>query len=562
MSVEAGRYVDPAPHEVSGNLIFTEAELSPYYGLHHVTKRLNYGEPVEGEFSRSGETWEVSLRSRSSNLAPWDDPSFEFSKVKEFNLSVHPKGAESHEQRKAEFHISPRWLDLESIGDSPNPNTPDLTGVNVAFNGSNLLLDHYPALLREAMSAVSINADYFAEIHPYSNVTRYALNVRVDDGKTGPVVGRGGTFERIWELVGTGDGSYRELREDDRGTQGYHHQVKIDSGGSETLHPDHVLGKQIKHYHPKHVRSEERRTNSDDPLAHPKIEVCYLKWLSDRNAAPWVTGGGSVRWSEREKLISEVDETLINVLSWSGLTVRADTRTYVEDTYFTGRETEREISVIEDPLPEIEREQGAAVIKALNGIGTGNPNLTESDTDMLRVMADGGQPQDVSALAKAIDKCERTIYRRVRHLSEILSVDNGTVSFNSNYLRSMISHGLQAATDALKKATKDDEGTSAWAKFIDAYGPAVGERFPDADVDRLRLDFGEVPSDWDMSEILQQGFLAWLRSGRDREVYSHGRAFWTVDGAKKSTSAVGGMDVSREAPSSSMSESPLDGIFD
>lgn len=534
-SIRAGRYIDPATHEVDGNLIFTDAGLSPYYGLHSVTEESDYGDPVEGEFSRSGEMWEISLRPRSSNLAPRDDPSFEFSKVKEFNLSIRPKGTESNEQRKAEFHIAPRWPDLKSTGDSPNPNTPDLLGVNVNFKGSNLSLGHYPALLREAMSAVSINADCFTDPHEYSNVTRYALYVRVADEKSGTVIGRDGTFERIWEQVGTGDGKFRELREDDRGTQGYFHQLKMDSGGSETLFPDHVLGKQLKHYHPKHVRSEETRTDSDDPLAHPKVEVCFLKRLSDRNAAPWVTGGGSIRWSEREKLIREVDETLINVLSWSGLMVRADTRTYVEDTHFTGQETERELSVIEDPLPEIKREQDAALVNALNGVGTGNPNLNESDTEVLRVMADGGQPQDVDTLAGAIGISTRSIYRIVERMDGVLSVDNGTVSFASEYLQSKARYGYQATTDALEKATKDQEDTSAWGKFIDAYGPAVGERFPDAPSERIELDFGEIPPDADMDEILQEGFRAWVRSGREPADYQIGQAVWTVNGKKRST---------------------------
>lgn len=550
MNVKVGRYVDPATHEVGANLIFTNAGLSPYHGLHAVTRGTDHGETVTGTFIRNGDRYVASLKPKSSGLAPRDDPSFEYETVKEFSLHVEPEDAdEIPAAPSVTFTVAPRWPNLESTGDSPNPANPgNILGVNVTVNGSNIPLDEYPSLLRRGMSAVDINPSYFSDPHEYSNVWRYESYARINRECSASVIGDEGPLRRIMEYI-EDEGSFRELREDDGEIAGYHHRVKFDSEAAGALVSGHDLGKQIKHYHPKHVHGDP-----DDALYHPKVGVAFL---SKR------TEGGSVRWSDREEMIREVDETLLNVLSWSGLTVREDTRTYVQDAHFMGEETERDLSLIEDPLPEIKREQDAALVKVLNGVGTGNPDLTESDTEVLRVIADGGQPQDVGALAEAIEASERTVYRVVDRLGEVLSVDNGTVSFVSEYLQSKARHGLQAAADALEKASSDREGTSPWLKFLDAYGPAVGERFPDVPAERIELDFGEVPPDADMDEILQKGFIAWLRSGRDRAHYTHGQAHWTVDGESHSTPAVGGMDVSGSVRlTGSDSESPLGEIFD
>ena len=514
-------YIEPATHEVSGNLIFTEAGLTPYHALQSVTKGTNYGKPVTGTFRRDGEQYTASLKPKGSGLKPWDDPSFQYQKVKEFVLQVEPtEGDDLPAAPSVTFTVKPRWPDMESLGDSPNPSNPgDLLGVNVRFDGSNIPLEDYLGLLRRGMSAVDINPEYFSALHEQSNVWRFEHYVRVNRERSQAVIGDGGPIRRIFEYIES-EGKLRELREDDTETIGYHHRVKFDSDAARSLIDGHTLGKQIKHYHPKHVHGDP-----DDPLDHPKIGVAFFSRL---------TSDGSVAWSERDRLEREVDETLINVLSWSDLSVRSDTKTYVKDIHFTRSETERALTLIDDPLPQIKREQGAAVISALNGAGTGNPNLNESDTETLRVMADGGT-QDVGALAEAINSSTRTVYRVIERLSDILIVDNGQVGFASEYLQSKVRYGLQCATDALESATKDREGESAWSAFVSAYGPQVCKRFPDTEIDRIRLDFGEIPPDADIDEILKEGLRAWVRSGRDPMDYRGGAVRYEQNGSVEST---------------------------
>ena len=50
---------------------------------------------------------------------------------------------------------------------------------------------------------------------------------------------------------------------------------------------------------------------------------------------------------------------LLNLLSWAGLPTRPDGETSIEDGYFEPSDSVRPtLSLVEDPTPEIEREQG------------------------------------------------------------------------------------------------------------------------------------------------------------------------------------------------------------
>lgn len=141
MTVGESAYIQPATHEASRNLLFTDVGLSPSYGLHAVTRGQNYGDPVTGTFLRNGTRYLAALKPKSSGLKLRDHPSFEFETVKEFALRVEPAPAESFglddNLGGVTFTASPRWPNRESFGDSPNPSTPDVVGVNVRFDVSN-----------------------------------------------------------------------------------------------------------------------------------------------------------------------------------------------------------------------------------------------------------------------------------------------------------------------------------------------------------------------------------------------------------------------------------------
>jgi hypothetical protein len=338
------------------------------------------------------------------------------------------------------------------------------------------------------MSALDVNPRYFERIHPYSNVFAFERYVRLTRSKSSKVVGPNSPMQRIFEHV-AGDAKFRELREDDRDLEGYHHRVKIDSAGAATLVDGHSLGKKIKHYHPKHVRDD-----SDDPLFHPKLGVSL-----QQN----VNADGAVSWSDREALVHELDETLLNVLSWAGLPVRADSSVYVEDAYFSVRETARDLSLVPDPTPEIRREQDAIVTKAL----TANADLNESDVGTLEVVADGGRtPEEI--IASEIGFKKRTVRRVVDRLSDVLSIENGDVGFASDYLASAVQRALGDVADALDK----DGDSSGEGSAFDAWRHRYGVECEDPPDARLQLRIGRV--DEDLKAILREGYLAWIQSGR------------------------------------------------
>lgn len=484
-ATESLSLVTPAPHEAAGNLIFTEAGLSPYYGLAAVTRGEDYGKATVGTFELAGEKWRAELKPKGSALKPRDDPSFEFETVKEFVLQTEPADADDRVAAPSvTFQVAPRWPDMESKDGYADPSTPDIEGVNARFNGSNLPLDTYPVLLRRAMASVNIDSGYFDRIHLYSNIWRFELYVRLVLEKAKAVIGSDGPLQRIFEHVSS-EGSFRELREDDGKIEGYHHRVKFDSGGASALLSGHSLGKQIKHYHPKHVHAD-----ADDPLHHPKVGVCYLSKLTD---------GGAVKWSDRHELEREVDETLLNVVSFAGLPTRADPSVYVEDTHFSVDESERELTLIDDPLPEIKRTQEATVVEGI----TGNPDLNRSDMDALEAMTDGGRDMSVGALADESGVSKRTIYRVIERLNGILESRSGSVRFASDYLRDTVCGLLSDVADSIRADDEIDDSRSAWARWKARYGVEAD------DGARLKLRFGELPRGRDIDDILKDGKFAY-----------------------------------------------------
>ncbi|WP_154019058.1 helix-turn-helix transcriptional regulator [Halococcus agarilyticus] len=486
--------LDPAPHEFGGNLIFTEHELSPYFALDRRVK--DGGGSASATVRHEGEVFDATLSYQRSGLKPRDDPDFCLETVREFRIRLEAR--DDVGERKASYHVAPRWPNMESKGDAPNPSTPKIVGVNVRCDGSNLLLDAYPVLLRKAAGALDVNSAYFEEPHRHSNIFAFERYARVRRSKSGKVVGMNSPMQRIFEHV-AGEGKFRELREDDRNcVEGYHHRVKIDSDGAAVLVPGHELGKKLKHYHPEHPRSDP-----SDPLYHPKVGVSLQSNLN----------GGSVKWSDRDALRRELDETLVNLLSWAGLPTRADPSVYVADAYFQVRESARPLTLIDDPTPEIRREQNALVCSL-----PVDPDLNPSDRDVLEAVADGGKP--VNAVGDETGWSKRTVYRVLDRLDGLLSLRDGTVRFASEYLGDVVRSALSDTLDALRQDTDGESEGSAFAEWKRRYGVEV-EDPSDA---RLQLRFGRVPGD--VTNALRDGFRAWLTSGRDPRRFKTGRARW------------------------------------
>jgi hypothetical protein len=519
-----GFLLEPAPHEVGAHLIYTEHDLTPYHALDAVVKSGDGS--ASATFDHGDDEFLASLSYHTSGLAPPDDPdvNFEQETVREFDLHLSLP-ADDVGEKKAHYNVSPRWPDLETT-DGDDVQAPDIVGVDVETQGSNLPIDGYPDLLRAAMDALDVNPDYFGEIHPYSSIFAFERYVRIARSESGCVFGTNSPMERIFDHV-AGHAKYRELREDDRnGVEGYHHRVVLDSAGVGSLIPGHSVGKRIKHYHPEHPRSD-----SSDPLYHPKFGVSLKRSANT---------SGSVPWADRADLLAELDESLLNLLSWAGLPTRPDGGTFVEDAYFVPADSARSLRLIEDPTEGMEQEQYVAARRAL----LGDPDATDdiganaTERDALRVLADGGQ-QDVGALADAIGRSRRTTYRVLDALGDSVRNDNGAVSFGSQYLAEQFAALLSDASGTIQR-DGETGGSTAWASFLAKYGPETG----DLPGDTLELKFGTVDSETDVKAVLRKGLTAWLRSGREKRRFVRGVAHWVQNGeACQAGGPIGTMDL-------------------
>ena len=489
--------LDPSPHEFSGNLIFTEYELSPHLPLNRQVQKSGWS--VSTSVRYAGETYDVTLTCQQSGLKPRDDPDFHPETVREFRISMNAR--DDVGERKASYHVAPRWPDMESKGDSPDPSSPNIVGVNVRAQGSNLPLNAYPALLQRAADALKLDPAYFRDLHPDSNIFAFERYVRIRREKSSKVVGMDSPMQRIFEHV-AGEGTFRELREDDRGgVEGYHHRVTMDSEGVAALVPEHSMGKKLKHYHPEHPREDP-----NDPLYHPKVGV---------SLQPNLNSGQSVAWSDRDDLRRELDETLVNLLLWAGLPTRVDSSVYVEDAYFGLSESNRPLTLIDDPTPEIRREQDAFVSSL-----PVDPDLTTSDRDVLEAVVDGGRPVD--EVKDETGWSKRTVYRVLERLDDLLSLRGGTVRFASEYLGDAVRSALSDTLDVLRRDTNTEGQSSAFTAWKRRYGVEVEDP---ADA-HLQLRFGRIPGD--VIDACRDGWQAWVKSGRDPRRFKTARVRWVT----------------------------------
>lgn len=85
----ASSYLQPAPHEASGNLIFTDHNLTPYYAIHNVVHERDRDDPIVGRFTYNNTHYVAGMKPKSSGLT-CDNPDFKPDTVEEYVLWVEP----------------------------------------------------------------------------------------------------------------------------------------------------------------------------------------------------------------------------------------------------------------------------------------------------------------------------------------------------------------------------------------------------------------------------------------------------------------------------------------
>jgi len=427
-------HIASAQHEFRSYAWYV-GDLTPYWIMSGAIQ----GEPFEGaddvEYDipiPGGETerWEFSLDYQEGSLAPRADMSIPSDAMREWRLTGRGPG-----QKKASFHIKPRW-EGQRLTDGSEFRSPwtglfrDLPehvdeGVEVTYDGSNVEPEVYPHILDQACERIAVEGGmywgdrYFAEDRinhrsPISTTERY---MRVDKGMGKKLVRQDGYFGRLARLL-TGEEPARAIWDiDNTETLGYLHTFRYDAATARELLPGEQYGKQLKHYHPKYVRTSE----SGDALEHPKVGALFKKGKNGENT--FKLNQTSVRWGDIDKLTAELEDTLINTLERAGIPTDAPT-SFVADDHFQVEVTDRRVELHPDPTDDIVEKREASVAAAFR-------EMTGAGQDVAQVMADGGDEMHVEELADQAEVSVSSVYRVLDRMQGVLENENGIVRWAS-----------------------------------------------------------------------------------------------------------------------------------
>jgi hypothetical protein len=533
--------VETAPHEVKGHLVYTEHGASPYWLLGKLLIEGHGGYVGNLEVLVDGETWEVMLTDTDGGLAPRaEDPVDE--PLNEWQIKA--RGAGEHNRRKVTFDIKPRWSGLQSW-EGEDVNTPfdhddgPDEGVAVHFQGSNVEPDAYPSLLWEFVQALaddagmSVSPHYFVTVHDWSSIYEYERYVRVRRNMAQKYISNDGIMRRLLMLCADERGSKAELKIDNEDVVGYNHRLVLPRADAQRLIDGHTAGKQLKHYHPKHVRDSEDETAEEDPLYHPKVGALARKSLD----------GSAWAWEDRHDLGAELEEAIVNTLRWAGIPVKPDATTFIADDHFEPRATDRDVRLYDDPTPQIEAEQEALVVTALR-------SMTDADADLLEQLVERGEGQDYRQLADGAGRSISTLYRALERMGGILESDGGEIRFGSRKLAERVTAIVESAEHHIRNATSRaaqlvamDERraeSSAFQEWLNEYAVEVLQR---KDEGRVRVRIDTVLSDLKadhyptIREALLDGYSAWVQDGHDAAEFQQMLVDWRNRGTPTTSKA-------------------------
>ena len=464
MGVSLVSHVATAPHECEGNLIFTEHGLSPYWVVSKLLFDGFDGPSGEIDAELAGSSWTVVLKYQKGGIAPRPSDPIDVDRLYEFRIGLYEKGVS---ERKTNYHFQPRFPGMSHYETGEPISTPfdhmDVDeGVNFHFSGSNFEPEEYLHLLPDVLDLLAseagmrINSDYFAtQPHEMSNITTFERYVRLRRSMSSKVIGQSGIMKRLLHLCANERGSQFEYKVDNEEIVGKNHRAVLPKADAKRLISGHQYGKQIKHYHPKHVRSKDET----GPLYHPKVGVLVKKSLNSGNA---------IKWSQKEELRREIEETLINMLYWADVPTKADPTTFVSDHHFEVTAAESPVSFEQDPTPEMETQQEALLVTQLR-------DLDDSDMAVLETLVTDGGEQHPAEIADRTEYGISTIYRALDRLEGILRNENATVTFTTKKIKQEIAaiiekteHHIENAADrasSLLGMEVRGASSSAWQKW-------------------------------------------------------------------------------------------------
>ena len=464
--------IKPHTHEFGAYLQYTENNLDPYYALGEIIDENNGY--IFTDIDVFNETYELEIDTYQSGL---QDPNSDTSDTSADDYKIKFQRQDSIGEKSGTFTIKPRFINAKSTdSDSPDPSIPDVNNgqsyFTVHIQASNFELDEYQPLLQCIFDKFNIEIDAHS---PYESSTAYTLSqeVRLDREVINSLMGAESLFGQLSEYVPIEGYCLK------RNGCNILQRLDFASDGVSKLFDGHNLGKSLKLYSVKNPPD-----NPENPLHHPKLCVT----LNDEN----------VNWGNISDARRELNELLINVLSWADLRIRSN-EAFVSDAYFTVEDTTHCIDIIENPLPALEKNQQAKIQEV-----SMNSDLTESKLALINVV-DELEQTTVNEITEKIDFSQRTVYRCLDALHELVTLDNGSVEFATEFLQTGISSLLSKAKSTIESAS---EGTRDKFKlWQESHGVDI-ERDG-----RLIMRFGEI-GDNSIDYLLRQGLDYWTGNER------------------------------------------------
>lgn len=504
----------PAFHEVDLFWWFTDNDLSPYWALSKLMQNFEDGWH-ETTTEQADGVWQVRYNyNAETGISPREgDP---IGSDRAYEHKIHADGPG---EKKFDAVVSPRWPDQETPdGEQMRRPWCGGEGVQVHVQGSNLTYDEYHYLLQQFVqvlaeeAGISISRRYFNRIHPESNIVTTELYARLRRQYAEKIVRSTGVFYKLMHLLAGERGTEWVYSGNNKDVVGKRHAFELSPAAAAEAVDDHSLGKRHKCYHPKHVRSEE---TEDDPLSSPKYGVAFHKSIND----------GSVKWHNRDQLLRELEESLINVLRWGGIPITPDPTVFVDDDHFDVEASDRSIGFFDDPTPQLEAEQENLVTTVLQ-------DLSPSARDVMQTLATDGGEVHYEELADENDYSVSQVYRVLEEIGDLVVNDNGLVRYYSETIKQEITAIVERIEDFVADGVEavarlaGVETRSAADSAIQQWMHKYGAAFEDGDGDSGTLRFDTVLATAKsygapkIDDVLREGLEAWMDAGRDPAAFA------------------------------------------
>lgn len=540
--------VASSPHEIKSRLYWSETGAAPYFTLGKFVRELDggtrAGEPIVTETATGPngepERAQIDLNYHVGKIAPRLKDSRDPEKGM-WELTLRWSG---HGERKATFQIKPRWSPMRHVETGDRITTPfdhsgEDEGVEAFIQGSNLEPDEYLHVLRETCEKLAAElgqrwsrrhfkpSDVLGGI---STILAHERYVRVHRRFTTDMCSVGGIFSKLQSLYSGEKGTHVRFDLDNTETVGYQNKAELPSHSVGPL-PGLSRGVKLEWYHPQRVRGQDS-LEAGDALAHPKHEVLFRMGRGDGENLK--LNSESVPWGRRHELVRELEEFLLNTLSWGGIPLEADTNVFVPDKHFEPRESERRIELFEDPTPAMEVSRESALVRTL-------ADAQDRDVSLLQqLVADGGEAH-YRELSDEIGVGTSTVYRALERLDELVESRNGTVGFVCSKIHEdlheifEIAERGKAQIEYARRATERvlelsdgvlENAGGALSKWAAKWGVQLEERDGPAGRSRLELKIHSMLSRYGsssapaLSDVLEAGYSAWRDSGRPISEFS------------------------------------------